>query len=255
MILLQGIRPLPRTEDAIPTSIPFTSNCSDLSNTDGYRSEFHCDRCGNGYRSVYRRDVAATGQKVARGLGSLFDGRFYDVTSAVDRVLDRSTNSEAKDKTLSCAVVEIAPDFHQCRGCGDRVCGAVCRNELVGQCVRRSPVASGELAQLEAVEPREQVGNKPQDVDLTAGMTQGEQSHPRCGSCGAQSQGGKFCSACGSPLSVEVTCSPVPTRIQQGHSSARSAGRGRPEGQRTSTRWLHHRPSAARAANQAMMMR
>lgn len=30
MILLQGIRPLPRTEDAIPTSIPFTSNCSDL---------------------------------------------------------------------------------------------------------------------------------------------------------------------------------------------------------------------------------
>ena len=55
MILLQGIRPLPRTEDAIPTSIPFTSNCGDLSNTDGYRSEFHCDRCGNGYRSVYRR--------------------------------------------------------------------------------------------------------------------------------------------------------------------------------------------------------
>ena len=98
MILLQGIRPLPRTEDAIPTSIPFTSNCSDLSNTDGYRSEFHCDRCGNGYRSVYRRDVAATGQKVARGLGSLFDVRFYDVTSAVDRVLDRSTNSEAKDR-------------------------------------------------------------------------------------------------------------------------------------------------------------
>lgn len=207
MILLQGIRPLPLTEDAMPTNIPFTSNYHDLSNTDGYQFEFHCDRCGNGYRSAYQRNVAATGQRVAQGRGNLFGGRFYGVTSAADRLLDRSTNSEAKDRALNKAVTEISPHFHQCRGCGDWVCGDVCWNEQVGQCVRCSPVASEELAQLQAEARRYQVRDKLREVDLTSEMTLDEQSHPRCGSCGSQSHGGKFCSSCGSALSVEVTCS------------------------------------------------
>ncbi|WP_243231458.1 hypothetical protein [Microbacterium sp. CIAB417] len=52
--------------------VPFTDNFSDLSNADGYQFEFCCERCGNGYRSAFRRDPRAAGQKIARGLGNLF---------------------------------------------------------------------------------------------------------------------------------------------------------------------------------------
>jgi len=35
-------------------SIAFTRNYSDHSNDTGYQFEFHCDKCGNGYRSTFR---------------------------------------------------------------------------------------------------------------------------------------------------------------------------------------------------------
>lgn len=126
--------------------VPFTDNFNDLSNADGYQFEFRCERCGNGYRSAFRRDPRAAGQKLARGLGNLFGGSLYEISSMADRLLDRGTNSPAKDEALRAATAEIAPRFHQCRACSDWVCGDVCWNDAVGQCVRCSPIATEELA-------------------------------------------------------------------------------------------------------------
>ena len=67
--------------------IPFTGNYSDLSNNDGYQFEFRCERCGNGFRSGFQRDMAATGQKFVQGLGRLVGyGAMYRVTSAADHL-------------------------------------------------------------------------------------------------------------------------------------------------------------------------
>jgi len=40
--------------------IPFTSNYTDVSRYEGYQFEFHCQRCGNGYRSAFRHSVTGS---------------------------------------------------------------------------------------------------------------------------------------------------------------------------------------------------
>lgn len=189
------------------THVPFTDNVTDLSNTDGFQFEFRCERCGNGYRSAFRRDPRAAGQRLARGLGNLFGGALADLSSAADRLLDRGTNSPAKDDALRAATTEIGPLFHQCRGCSDWVCGDACWNAGVGQCVRCSPILAEELAQLQADARRRQLHDRLETVDLTAGVSLDRQSRPRCPSCGAQASGGKFCGECGASLNPVRTCS------------------------------------------------
>ncbi|OJU47066.1 MAG: zinc ribbon domain-containing protein [Microbacterium sp. 69-7] len=186
--------------------VPFTDNFNDLSNADGYQFEFRCERCGNGYRSAFRRDPRAAGQKLARGLGNLFGGSLYEISSVADRLLDRGTISPAKDEALRAATAEIAPRFHQCRACSDWGCGDVCWNDAVGQCVRCSPIATEELAQLQAEARRRQMQERLETVDLLGGMDLKTQAQPRCAACGAQSHGGKFCGECGSPLAIAAAC-------------------------------------------------
>lgn len=187
--------------------VPFTDNFADLSNTDGYQFEFRCERCGNGYRSAFQRDALGTGRKIAQGLGNLFGGSVYSVTNMADRLLDRGTNSAAKDAALRTATAEIAPRFTQCRGCGQWVCRDVCWNDQVGQCVQCSPVDTETLAQLQAEARRSQMLDRLREVDLVKGMDVAASAHPRCQACGAQSAGGKFCQECGSSLVVSHRCS------------------------------------------------
>src|SRR5256885_17273164 len=55
-------------------SIAFTRNYTDHSNDTGYQFEFHCDKCGSGYRSTFHASALGVGGKLAKGLGSLFGG-------------------------------------------------------------------------------------------------------------------------------------------------------------------------------------
>ncbi len=187
-------------------AVPFTDNVRDLSNSDGYQFEFRCERCGNGYRSAFQPDVRQRGQRLVRGVGNLFGGALSELSSAADQLLDRGTNSVAKDRALRGAGQEIADRFHQCRGCGDWVCEDVCWNDQVGQCVRCSPVITEQLAQLQAEARRNQLVDQLSTTDLIQGLAVGQQAQPRCPSCGAQAAGGKFCSECGASLRQEQTC-------------------------------------------------
>ena len=187
-------------------AVQFTDNIRDLSNGDGYQFEFACERCGNGYRSAFQRDLREAGQGLVRGLGSLFGGALSNVTNAADQILDRRTNSAAKDKAMRAAVEQIADRFHQCRGCGDWVCGDVCWNEGVGQCARCSPVLSEQLAQLQAEARKTQMIEQLATTNLLGGADLGTQSVVRCPACGAQSGGGKFCQECGTPLAEKTAC-------------------------------------------------
>lgn len=188
-------------------AIPFTDNYSDLSNTNGYQFEFHCERCGNGYRSAFQRDSATTGRGLLRSLGDMVGGPLRDLGNAADDfMLNRGTNSTAKDRALAKAVREIAPNFTQCRGCGDWVCHEVCWNEPVGQCVRCAPELNDELARLQADARREQARERLESTDLLRGTNVAERVVAACPSCGARTSGGKFCAECGSPLARTTTC-------------------------------------------------
>ena len=187
-------------------AVPFTDNIRDLSNNDGYQFEFRCERCGNGYRSAFQRDLRSTGQSIARGIGSLLGGRASQLSYAAGQFLDRGTNSVAKDRAMRQSVEEIAHRFHQCRGCGQWVCGDVCWNDAVGQCARCSPDSTEELAQLQAEARRMQVRERLTTTDLVGNVDLGAQAVPRCPGCGAQTNGGKFCQECGHALAAERTC-------------------------------------------------
>lgn len=187
--------------------VPFTDNVTDLSNEDGFQFEFRCERCGNGFRSAFQRDLRSTGQKLARGLSGFLSGPLAQAGYMADRLLDRGTNSPAKDAALRTATAEIAPRFHQCRGCGDWVCGDGCWNTDVGQCARCSPVVVEELARLQAEARRTQMQQRLESVDLVGSTPLSQQAQPRCPSCGAQSRGGKFCVECGVSLVTTRACS------------------------------------------------
>ena len=78
--------------------VPFTDNYDDLSNFEGYQFEFHCERCGNGYRSPYVADVKERGKGLLRAAGGLLGGGLERLSNAADQFnFDRGTNSKQKE--------------------------------------------------------------------------------------------------------------------------------------------------------------
>jgi hypothetical protein len=187
--------------------VAFTNNYRDLSNTQGYQFEFRCERCGNGYRSPFTRDKVETGRGLLRAVGSMFGGVAEDLSRSVDRWrYDRASNSSAKDRALAEAVDLVRNEFRQCRGCGDWMCAAMCWNEEVGQCLRCSPAVNEELSRAQAAAQRDQIWQRARQTDWTAGMDVGTRAVVTCPDCGARSDGGKFCSSCGTSLAPKVKC-------------------------------------------------
>ncbi|GMA23528.1 hypothetical protein GCM10025864_12870 [Luteimicrobium album] len=198
-------------------AIPFTDNYNDLSNSNGYQFEFRCERCGNGYRSAFQPDKAMTGRGLLRSLGDMVGGPLRDIGNAADDfVLNRGTNSSAKDRALAKAVAEISPEFTQCKACGDWVCRDACWNEPVGQCVRCAPPLHDELAKLQAEARRVQVRDRLAAADLLQGTDIASDVVATCPSCGARATGGKFCAECGSSLSRTSTCDGCSAELPDG---------------------------------------
>ena len=186
--------------------VPFTDNFSDLSNNDGYQFEFYCERCGNGYRSPFQNDVMERGRGMLRAAGGLFGGRMQSLAGAADSAMNRSTNSAAKDKALREAVTAVAPNFKQCRGCGNWVCLDVCWNADIGQCVTCSPVVAEELSKAQAAAQVDQIREKVKETDWTTGIDTTTRAKVTCPSCGAPVSGGKFCGECGGKLAATTFC-------------------------------------------------
>ncbi|MBN2389845.1 MAG: zinc ribbon domain-containing protein, partial [Anaerolineae bacterium] len=56
--------------------IEFVSNYGDLSNDRGFQFEFHCNRCGTGYRTPFQAWAVGTAASVLDTASSLFGGIF-----------------------------------------------------------------------------------------------------------------------------------------------------------------------------------
>jgi hypothetical protein len=187
--------------------VPFTNNFRDLSNLEGYQFEFHCERCGNGFRSAFRRDKVEMGRGVLRAVGGLLGGKLNELAYATDRWrYDQATNSPGKDRALAAAVEEVTDKFKQCRGCGDWMCVVQCWNDDIGQCLRCSPSVAEEVSRAQAAAQRDQIWQAAQQRDWTEHVNVDTRAVLNCPSCGIKAAGGKFCSSCGSSLSVAVKC-------------------------------------------------
>lgn len=197
--------------------VPFTDNYDDESNLEGYQFTFHCERCGNGYRSPFQPDLKEKGRGLLRAAGGLLGGRLDDLAGAADQMAwNRSTNSKQKDKALAEAVEAVRPHFVQCRSCSDWVCRDVCWNGEVGQCANCSPFLDEEIARARGDAQREQIAqrlgsmNLVEDLDLTGGK------RLRCPSCEAFTDGGKFCQACGAKLDQGGFCAECGAAMKAG---------------------------------------
>jgi len=115
-------------------SIAFTRNYTDHSNDTGYQFEFHCDKCGNGYRSTFQASALGVGSKLARGLGSLFGGNALWNAGQAGEYMKDGLRGPAWDSAFQKAIEEIKPKFHQCHRCGHWVCPDVCWNETRSLC-------------------------------------------------------------------------------------------------------------------------
>jgi hypothetical protein len=197
--------------------IGFTDNIRDLSNENGYQFEFVCERCGNGYRSPYRNNVAERGRGLLRSAGSLFGGKLEQLSSASMQLsYDRGTNSKAKDKAMAEAVESVRDQFRQCRGCGNWVCEPVCWNHEIGQCLVCSPSIAEEISKAQAAAQIEQVQDKVRQTDWTADLNLTTRARVACPHCQAQVDGGKFCPQCGGQLAAMTFCTECGSQLAPG---------------------------------------
>lgn len=179
---------------------PFTKNFSDHSNDTGYQFEFHCDKCGNGYRSTFQTSKLGVAASLFKAAGSIFGGSFNSVGAGADHVKD-ALRGEAWDSSFKEAIAEIRPKFHQCTKCGQWVCPDVCWNEERGMCEACAPNLQEHAASIQAQVAVEQVWDKARKADQTDGLDVSQKQAAACPKCGAGVQPkAKFCQACGSPV-------------------------------------------------------
>jgi RNA polymerase subunit RPABC4/transcription elongation factor Spt4 len=181
----------------MPT-IEFTGNYQDLSTDRGYQFKFYCEKCGNGYMSTFKASKMGIAASAAEVAGSLFGGLFGKVSDTAYQI-QRAVGGPAHDSALREAVEEIRPLFKQCTRCGQWVCGPVCFNNKAQLCESCAPDLDEELAAAQAEAAKQQVFEKAREVDWTKGRDLGAVTGAVCRSCGAKTQGGKFCPECGTP--------------------------------------------------------
>jgi hypothetical protein len=179
----------------------FTRNHTDHSNDTGYQFEFHCDKCGNGYRSSFKANKLGVAANLLKAAGSIFGGTLGRAGYGADHVKDALRGS-GWDDAFQEAIDEIRPKFHQCSRCGRWVCPEICWNESRGLCEDCAPDLQEAAAAVQAQVAVDQIGEKARQHDQTGGL---DMSAPQrapggaaCPACKAQLQAGaKFCPECG----------------------------------------------------------
>lgn len=178
---------------------PFTRNYTDHSNQSGYQFEFHCDKCGNGFRSTFDTSKLGVAAGLLQAAGSLFGGQLASAGWGAQHVKD-ALRGPAWDEAFQKAVAELRPKFHQCTRCGKWVCPEVCWNEARQLCEACAPNLQEQAASIQAQVAVEQAWDKARRSDQTAGLDLAAEQVAACPKCKASLQPkAKFCSSCGAP--------------------------------------------------------
>jgi hypothetical protein len=118
------------------TAIEFTDNYEDLSDEDGFRFRFYCERCDNDYTSDLQPCPRAEDAGLLKVVGKIF-------AEAADNGTELTSDEEQvqHDVALRSATTQVRERFHECPGCGEWVCD-VCWNRAMLLCEKCAP--SGE---------------------------------------------------------------------------------------------------------------
>ena len=190
------------------TTIAFTKNYTDHSNAQGYQFEFHCDKCGNGFRSSYITSTMGLATGLLGAAASLFGGLAGQAANAGEHLKD-AMRGQNWDHAFATAINEIKPKFFQCTRDGKWVCPEVCWNHKASLCKDCAPDLSEESAAAQAAALKSAVGEqfalKAQAADLV-GATDGKtQKAAVCPHCAAPATGSKFCGSCGKPMALAAS--------------------------------------------------
>jgi hypothetical protein len=186
--------------------IQFTRNYTDHSNDTGFQFEFHCDKCGNGWRSAWKANKVGFAAGIFRTAANIFGGTLSSVARASEGAKDL-LRGQAWDDAFAECVNEGKQHFKQCTRCGHWVCPEVCWNAERGLCDACAPKLAEEAAAIQAQVAVEQIRVKAQATDQTDGIDmKAKHSIGTCPHCQAKLTGGKFCAECGKPVGGPSKC-------------------------------------------------
>ncbi len=116
--------------------IEFTDNWEDLSDENGFRFRFFCERCDADYTSDLQPCSRAAESRLLESMGQI-------IAEATDNGADLNVDEERmhRESALRTAVTQVRENFHQCPQCGEWVCDR-CWNRSMMLCEKCAP--SGE---------------------------------------------------------------------------------------------------------------
>ena len=191
--------------------IPFTSNHTDHCTDKGFRFEFFCEKCHDGFMTEFKTFGIGTLNTLLDMGESLFGGFFHQASSLAQRVHSASWE-RAKDSAFLEAVEEAKKHFHRCSRCANYFCNR-CWNPEQGLCTHCAPFLEQEIEsarrQAAIEQAHEKVRNKTyvtdEDVNINMQVT--------CPECNAPTGKAKFCPNCGAKTGVKKVCSGCTTEM------------------------------------------
>ena len=192
---------------------PFTRNCEDNSTEAGYQFTFYCDICSDGYKTefveskTYRKNGMF--KNMARGIsiGASLLGRHnlgWNLERGADLLSERFDGMTPEwhkehESSFALAQNEAQGHFNRCPRCKKWVCDSDW-NEQEGLCVECSPRMNVEVAAIKAERMMEEIREKAEKTSVFQGEIESKQTI--CPECEKPSGEGKFCSNCGTNLSL-----------------------------------------------------
>lgn len=199
--------------------IRFVRNHTDLSTDKGFQFEFHCDRCGSGFRTPFRASATGTVSTILDAAGGLFGGLLGSAARVGDRVHDAAWE-RAHDAAFQRAVEEQMPNFIQCPRCSSWVCRESCWNVKRGLCKECAPDLGVEMSAAQSARSVQEVWAHARmaDEDKPLGAeTWKETVVATCPKCEAPLQGKvKFCPECGAPIGARENCAKCGAKLTPG---------------------------------------
>ena len=193
----------------------FTRNYTDDSSDAGYQFTFHCDSCGDGYKTSFLESSTYKKKKGSRLIGqganiagNLLGGRLASLGWAAEhgsnvlseRFDDRSPEwHKEQEQAFIRAQNEAQQHFHRCPNCTHYVCDN-CLNEDEGLCVQCAPRQEIYVARARAEAMRRNIEAAGENATVWQGKI--ESKTTVCPACGKPAGTGKFCNNCGANMEL-----------------------------------------------------
>jgi membrane protease subunit (stomatin/prohibitin family) len=199
--------------------IEFTRNYSDLSTSQGFQFEFHCDRCGTGYRTHFKPSATARITEGISALSGLFGGVLNSAANLGEHVRTAGWK-KASDEAFVEAVEELKPDFIQCPRCSTWVCRKSCFNNNKGLCKNCAPDLGVEMAAAQSSRSVEEVWAHAKMAEEDKHLTDAdwrEGIRATCPQCGVPlANNVKFCPECGASIKSASHCTKCGAKLALG---------------------------------------